>query len=625
MSLAILKDITHYYGGETVLEDVSLSLERDSRIGLVGENGSGKTTLFEIVAGRLTPSRGERIVARNAGIAYLTQDPDLDETLSLRKTVMEARPAHVQAMKELQRARTAAEEHTDSDTIAELERAEERFAAIGGYEYEDEVRMVVARLGLDKLDPERPVGEFSGGEQTRVQLARILLRDWNLLLLDEPTNHLDFSMIFWLERYLTGKNKPYVIVSHDRRFLDKTVTKIIEIDNRGLRFYTGNYSSYRSQVDQRNETQMKEYKRQQEFIRKTEDFIRRNMAGQKVLQAKSRLKTLEKLDVIEKPQEKKKRKIRIETDGRTGNDVFRLENASIGFPDKTLARNVNLEAFYQDRISIIGKNGCGKTTLLKTLISERPLLDGDLYVGSNLKIGYYDQLHIALDAEKTVMETIWALVPTEPQGYVKSWLARFGFFGDDLEKKVAVLSGGEKARLYLSRLIHERPNLLILDEPTNHLDLSTVESLEDALNEYDGAVIYVSHDLYFVKNTAQRYWYFHDQTIEETDLSPEQIFELELQKKKRTRKPQPRREREKRTNPIALEKLLKEIQDLEKRYESDAKTLHDLRLQFANPEVYADENRAKEIAAETQRLERELETRRDEIEELETRYLELSD
>jgi ATP-binding cassette, subfamily F, member 3 len=628
MSYIALSEVSHSYGGQALLEAVSLSLEANSRIGLVGRNGTGKTTLLEIIAGHVTPSSGVVHAARDRSIAYLTQEPDLGDNDTIHECVFSARPELIAAWEELEDAEDAISANPDEANLLRFEKAENDFQSLGGWEYEQEIRVVLVNLGLAHIDPKRRIAQCSGGEKTRVQLARILLSPFDVLLLDEPTNHLDFRMILWLETYLTGQSKPYLIISHDRHFLDRTVTKIVELRERRLTVYHGNYSFYLEEAERRIELQEKKFEQQQRLIRKTEDFIRKNMAGQKVKQAKSRIKMLDRMERIDKPREDKTFTWRIESSGRSGNDVFRIHNGRYGFGERILARDIDVEAFYLDRIGIVGENGCGKSTLLRIFAGEIGLTSGQFYRGASLRVGYYDQEHIRLNQGLTVLDTIWGLCRGEPQGVPMSYLARFGFTGDALLKTVEVLSGGETARLYIAKLIFEKPNLLLLDEPTNHLDLDTIETLEEALANYDGTVIFVSHDLYFIQNLAERIWYFSDYTLTDTDLTPEQIHAVALQKKRSAR---PREEqaavektRAKRINPQVLERMLAGISNKETEITGWETKIADWQEQYALPETYRDADKVRELQQSIRTGQDTVAELRVALETLETEYLEMS-
>ncbi|MCD4650951.1 MAG: ATP-binding cassette domain-containing protein, partial [Candidatus Cloacimonetes bacterium] len=367
MSIAALAGITHHFDKDNLFNHVSLTIERNSRFGLIGRNGTGKTTLFEMLAGNLKPVSGSVHVARGRKIAYLTQEPCLPEDKTLYEVVLSSRQDILQLTEDLRNARELVSHNPSPANLLKLGEAEHEFEFAGGYQAEQTLKYILLNLGLLETFWHRPVKSFSGGEKTRIQLAAILATDFDLLLLDEPTNHLDISMIIWLENFLLNSNRPYIIISHDRHFLDKTVTSILELRHGKLHSWGGNYSQYLAEYERRNELQEKEYKAQQKFINRTEDFIRRNMAGQKVAMAKSRLKMLNRMEKIDRVSREKDVKIRFSPASRSGNDVFRLEEVGFGFGDETLARKINLNVFLGDKIAIIGKNGCGKTTLLRIL------------------------------------------------------------------------------------------------------------------------------------------------------------------------------------------------------------------------------------------------------------------
>jgi ATP-binding cassette subfamily F protein 3 len=376
----------------------------------------------------------------------------------------------------------------------------------------------------------------------------------------------------------------------------------------------------------RKEQQLKAWQAQQKLIDKTEDFIRRNMAGQKTIQAQSRLKMLNKLEVIDAPQAEKSMRISFQTEGRSGNDVFRLEDVSFGYPGKILAEHVNLYAGYKDRIAILGQNGCGKTTLLSLLRQEKQPQQGKVIAGASMKIGYYEQFHDLLNPSLTARETIRQMMPLAPQGEVLGYLARFGFRGDDVEKQVSSLSGGERARLNLARLILEKPNVLLLDEPTNHLDLSMTDSLEEALNDFSGTILFVSHDRYFIKKIATKTWLFRNNTIIDTEQELEAIFAQGFTEKpvKKEKAPQIEKVKVKKVNPWNLEQILKEIE----RLQAEIETLHaekaDIEYRFTLPETYKDADLVRQYKDRLDAIDIEVANIQDKILAKEEEYLELS-
>jgi len=626
VSIIRLEDISHAYAGVDILDNINLVIDNNSRYGLIGPNGSGKTTLMKIITGEMSPSDGEVHRARGRQLAYLPQQPHLEQDKTLLDIIYEARKDLIVLKTQLMEAEHRLSIEHSEEAAHAMGNLQDKFNHAGGYTFDTEIKLVLTSLNFTEEVWKSPISQFSGGEQTRIHLAKILLQPYDLLLLDEPTNHLDIDMIFWLEKYLSNLEKPYVIISHDRYFLDKTAGTILELDNGHIERYSGNYSFYAVESALRKEQQLKAYQAQQKLIEKTEDFIRRNMAGQKTIQAQSRQKMLDRMEIIEAPQSATTFKIQFNSASRTGNDVFRLEDVTFGYPGKDLAQDVNLYAGYRDRIAILGRNGCGKTSLLNLLMEELKPSNGIIRIGANLKIGYYEQFHDLLNPELTARETIWQMIPNAPQGEVLGYLARFGFRNDDVEKKVASLSGGERARLNLARLIMEGPNVLLLDEPTNHLDLTMTTDLEQALLDYDGTILFVSHDRYFIRKIATKIWIFRNMTIEETLQDLESIFASGFNEKaeKKVKTNQPEKNRVKKINPWNLEQILKEIDKLhtEKQLLLDEKA--EIEFQFTQSDTYKEPETMKTLRTRLEEIEDEVAELQMRIEQKEDEYLELS-
>ncbi len=621
MSVAALNGVSHYFGDQCILQDVSFSIDRQKRIGFVGRNGSGKTTLLDIISGSLTPKEGIVNRMRDCRISYLSQTmkinselPMLDFVLSSHKRFNELS----QKIRELEH--TIGREHTES-RMKQLSRYQEEFLALDGYSLEYRAKMVLQQLAFPEETWQRVVNSFSGGEKTRIQLAAILLQPADLLLLDEPTNHLDLKMRAWLMKHLTELSIPCIIVSHDRHFLDGTTNLTLSIENRRIVSYGGSYSLFEKEYREKQSLLAKQYEAQQAWIAETEDFIRRNIAGQKTKQAKSRLKALDRIKRLEPVRHDKNIRLSFGTKNRSGNIVFAFEELEFGYPGKRLAGNINGNILYQDRVAILGDNGCGKTTFLQLLLGEKTPTGGHLQRGASLSIGYYDQLHLSLNDNLTVRETINNEHVTWNNQQTLSYLGKFGFIGDDLEKRVEILSGGEKARLYLSLLIARQPNVLIMDEPTNHLDIFLIESLEKALEEYEGTLIFVSHDRFFIENIAERYWVFQNETIVETKNWEELLLTTEekpaKEKKQKTAEPP----REKKVNPILLDLKLKEIDDLRNTISGKEDELHSLEMQFASKEVMRDASKVKLLRTQINALRKEIGKLREETDLLEEEYL----
>jgi len=621
------------FAGNYVLKGINCTLEHNSRIGLIGSNGSGKTTLIKLMLGIISPSEGKVLQAKKCRIAYLPQNPVLEKDILMGDYVKNARPDLLKLQKKIDEL-TLLLQSKHTETIEnELKVVLDKFQASGGDEFANSMKYVITSLGFSENDYAKPLCSFSGGEQTRLCLASILLMPYDLLILDEPTNHLDIAMISWLERYLNSSIAPFLLVSHDRTFLDNTITTVYQLENTQLSITKGNYSSFAEARAIELKTQERQFARQQKFINETEDFISKNIAGQKTNMAKSRLKMLSKMEIIQKPQQEKKIKLNIQTAGRSGNDVYTLKDVTFGIPEgPLLAKNVNLQVHYRDKVCIIGPNGCGKTTLLKILLEEREIFSGSLKIGASLEIGYYDQHQILLDEDLTVMDTLWQIVPSETRGYVLSYLARFGFTGLEVEKKVGVLSGGEKSRLLLCTLIHQNPNLLIMDEPTNHLDIAMSDSLLAALQSYQGTVIFVSHDRYFIRQLATKYWVFHNaleneaiySTISEMESNLEDALNLAFTIPEVPKVKTVMRERKKKINPWYLEQIHKQIELEQAAIAENHNQIEKMNSELALPSTYSNAMRAKELRQKIDLLINQIENSKKNIAELETQYLELS-
>ncbi|MCK4957699.1 MAG: ABC-F family ATP-binding cassette domain-containing protein [Candidatus Cloacimonetes bacterium] len=632
MSIVSLSGISHDFGVQTIFDNMSFSLEKNSKIGLVGKNGSGKSTLFNLITGKLQPEEGQVHRSKSAKIAYLTQEPELDDNLTLEQSVLESRADYVKLSKQLQEAENLLSQANTKENLAYYSNTREQFEAIDGYHFRTEMKLVLTGLNFPQTTWDRKILNFSGGEKTRIQLAKILLQPFDIILLDEPTNHLDIDMIYWLENYLANLGKPYMIISHDRLFLDKTVTKIAEIKGKSLEWYKGNYSFYLKERQERQILNEKLVIKQQRQIKKMEDQIKQyriwgRARDSEVMfkRAKELEKRLDKIDAIEVSKSDRKINLNFANTSRSGNDVFVFENMKFGFEDLTLAKEINLRINFQDRIAVLGKNGCGKTTLLKLMNGKLKPLSGIAKKGASLKIGYYDQMHLILDNSLTIQETIWQLAPLETRGYVLSYLARFGFTGDDVEKSVSILSGGEKARLYLAKLIHDNPNFLILDEPTNHLDINMISYLEAALAEFNGTIIFVSHDRYFIEKVSKQKWIFADGTINETEEKLEALFfKKKAKKQSKLKTSKPANDKKNKTNPFVLKKLHTEIENFENILNSKKESLTQSEAEFANPKTFKNQKLVIELTEKMKVLKAEISKLEESLDELETEYLELS-
>jgi len=633
MSLIKLTEVGLEFAGTYLFRSINCSLEHNSRIGMIGSNGCGKTTLLKVMLNLLEPGEGAVSKAGSLHIGYLPQQPDFDLASSAEAYVRSARPDLDSLWEYIIRLSSMLSTSPDHDLIKQLHRTEETYQQAGGYSFDTEMKLVMTGLRFMPDTWNRSMASFSGGERTRLALARILLSNCDLLLLDEPTNHLDIAMLKWLEDYLSRQDTPYLVISHDRTFLDKTVSTVWHLENGALAITKGNYSSWAAARQIQLLEQERRWKQQQKWLAETRDFIARNIAGQKTKQAQGRLKLLNRTRLLQRPQDKQQIQLHLADSVRSGNDIYRLEELSFGIGKTFLASGVNLYCGYRDRVCLLGQNGSGKTSFLKLLLGDILPVKGKLKVGSNLIIGYYDQYHNELNESLTVYETLREVVPGATEGYVLSWLARFGFRGDDTGKYVSILSGGEKSRLYLMLLIHLCPNLLLLDEPTNHLDMDMMDGLLSALQEYDGTVIFVSHDRFFIQSLTKKYWVFHKHgfegnsfpTISELDKPFDELITMAYsapeEEKTKSAKVINRR---KKKNPWVLEQLQADIEQHHQRQNALELALQEIQSKLSASETYADISIMRKLREDMTATEAELHHNKTTIDRLETQYLELS-
>ena len=520
MSLITLENVTKRYGPDLILADVSLRVSRGDRIALIGPNGCGKSTLLKVLVGQEEVPEGSIHRAQSCKFGYLSQEPHLDESNSLYAAMLDAN-AEIQAMGEELSSLEAqmAENPDDASLLTRYDELMERYQDAGGYGYESEVREVLAGLGFARGDFERPIAQLSGGQKARAALAKLLLSRPDLLLLDEPTNHLDMDALGWLEAYLARWEGGFILASHDRYAIDALATKIWELEFGRLSEYPGNYTKYRELKRERVERQQKLYEEQQAFIQKTEEFIRRNFASGRTLenQAKSKRKMLDKLERVEPPKTHKSLHMRLPLSRKSGREVLKTPGLTVGFPaeddsgtDTELARVPETKVWQGERVAIIGPNGCGKTTLLRALTGELAPLAGSFEWGHNVDVAYFRQSHWdQLRSDHTVLD---ALMEGKRQriSEARDFLGKFLFSDDDVYKRLEQLSGGERSRVALARLAQLEGNTLLLDEPTNHLDIASREALQEALINYEGTILFVSHDRYLIQALATQIWEIRD-------------------------------------------------------------------------------------------------------------------
>lgn len=511
MILLQTNQVARHFGADVLFQNIHLEISTGARIALVGRNGAGKSTLLKIIAGLEAPDEGAITKNKTATLGYLAQDTGLssNETVwnEMLKAFAEVRKME-QRMRELEIAISEGVPETPAydSFLKEYDRLQHEFSDKNGYGYENEIRSVLHGFKFDPSFYEQTIDTLSGGQRTRLALARMLLQHPDILILDEPTNHLDIETLSWLENYLQGYTGALLIVSHDRYFLDKVVTEVYELSRQKMRHYKGNYSKYLDLKAEQLASDWKAYEKQQTEIHKLEDFVARNLVrASTTKRAQSRRKALEKMDRLDRPQgDEKQAHFLFHAEKPSGNVVLQVEDAAIGYDGEVLSEPINLDVRRQEAIALVGPNGIGKSTLLKSIIHQLPFIRGNQHLGTNVTIGYYDQGQADLHTNKTILAELWDEHPTLPEKEIRSALGAFLFSGEDVEKTIPLLSGGEKARVALAKLAMNQENFLILDEPTNHLDIDNKEVLENALIDYDGTLLFVSHDRYFINRIATK-------------------------------------------------------------------------------------------------------------------------
>ncbi|MFB5284694.1 ABC-F family ATP-binding cassette domain-containing protein [Peribacillus sp. Hz7] len=513
MILLQVNQVSKYYGAELILSNMKLEVQHKDRIALVGRNGAGKSTLLKIIAGQLSYDGGEIIQPKGVTIGYMAQDTGLESELSIwdeMLTVFNHLISQEQTLRQLEEKMANPDifsnEAVYQKVLSEYDALQVQFKESGGYQYEADIRSVLHGLQFGSFDPSTPISTLSGGQKTRLALGKLLLTKPDILILDEPTNHLDIETLSWLEQYLQGYQGAVLIVSHDRYFLDKVVNQVYEISRHSMKKYHGNYSSYLIRKAEDFERDMKQFEKQQEEIEKLRDFVQRNITrASTTKRAQSRRKQLEKMEILDRPQgDQKSASFSFQIEKQSGNEVLQLNELAIGYQNEKVAQHINVRITKGESIALVGPNGVGKSTLLKTIIDKMPALSGDIHFGTNVQISYYDQEQANLVSNKRVLNELWDEHPLKPEKEIRTVLGNFLFSGDDVLKTVSTLSGGEKARLALAKMMMEKGNFLILDEPTNHLDLDSKLVLENALIDYPGTLLFVSHDRYFINRIATK-------------------------------------------------------------------------------------------------------------------------
>ena len=499
--------IERSFAGEVLFDNINLQVDERDRIALVGKNGAGKSTFLKILVGEEEPTSGEINKKKDISLSYLAQDSRFESENTIYDEMLHVFDELRRTEKQLRQMELEMGEKSGEDLdklMSDYDRLSENFRQEGGFTYEADIRAILNGFKFDESMWQMKIAELSGGQNTRLALAKMLLEKPNLLVLDEPTNHLDIETIAWLENYLVNYSGALIIVSHDRYFLDKVATITLDLTNHSLDRYVGNYSRFVELKEQKLATEVKNYEKQQKEIAALEDFVNRNLVrASTTKRAQSRRKQLEKMERLDKPEAgKKAANMTFQSEKTSGNVVLTVEDAAIGYDGEVLSEPINLDLRKMNAVAIVGPNGIGKSTFIKSIVDQIPFIKGEKRFGANVEVGYYDQTQSKLTASNTVLDELWNDFKLTPEVEIRNRLGAFLFSGDDVKKSVGMLSGGEKARLLLAKLSMENNNFLILDEPTNHLDIDSKEVLENALIDFDGTLLFVSHDRYFINRVA---------------------------------------------------------------------------------------------------------------------------
>lgn len=611
MALVQLTNIEKVLGARTLFENLNFTVNAGERIGFIGDNGAGKSTLFKMITGQLTPDVGDMAIANSTKVGLLAQDPVLDANNTV---VDEAELAFAQLHDLAHRLRDLEHEmaHVTGDELAKVleqyQTVQHDFDLGGGYVWHHKLEATLLGVGLDEKIWEQPISTLSGGQRSRLALAKVLIAEPDVLLLDEPTNHLDLAAIEWLENYLLDFHGAAVIISHDRYLLDRLATRIVWLTQRHLNSYPGNYTNFVAQKELHELTQQRAFKEQQEDIAKQQEYIRRFKAGQRARQAKGREKRLDRLmesdQLVRDIELQKQIHLSLTTDQRAGDRVLTVRHLTKGFSDKPLWSDLGFTIQRGERIGILGPNGSGKTTLLKTLLGQVDADAGEVKWGANLNLGYYDQRLGDLDPDSTVFEEVSADRPAKPQE-VRNILGALLFRGDDIDKSISLLSGGERARVRLTQLLLDKPNVLLLDEPTNHLDVASSQALEETLKLFPGTILCVSHDRYFLDKTVNRLLILQPPGIvdfegnysawtvkQHTKAVPEVV------KAKPKQAAQSKPQTKKTNNPLSRFN----VEELESQIATTESAISDLQVKLADPAIFRDAEKARSTQAEYDRL-----------------------
>lgn len=620
MIIAQAKNLEQHFGINQIFNDVDFSISDNARIGLVGPNGAGKTTLLKIMTGQQEPSGGNFTINKDIIVGYIAQENGLNENNSIWEEMLTVFASLVDKSHKIEQLQIdISNDPENQDLLKQYDQLSYSFEQAGGFTYPAEIKSVLNGFKFFKDSWHKKISTLSGGEKTRLAFVKLLLKKPPLLLLDEPTNHLDLDTLEWLEGFLKNYKGAILTVSHDQYFLDNLTNEIFELNFGKLTTFKGNYTQYVQERELINRQQEAAFEKQQEQIKRDEEFIQKNIVRESTTKrAQSRQKRLDKIERITLPQHKQKVRINFNAERQSGKEVLILKDVTIGYPDKIMVKNINFQVNKGDRIAIIGPNGIGKSTLLKTLMHKLEPKTGTIKYGAGLDIGYYDQELQSLDFKQTVLDTIWNRHKTMPESEVRSILASFLFNAKDIEKTVAQLSGGQRARLTLTVLSMEKDNFLLMDEPTNHLDIEAKEVLEQALDNYDGTLLFVSHDRYFINELANKiivinngtaklyngnYHYYLDELTKQNAIEAskqEEIIANEDNSGKLSYAEQKERNSQKR-------KLERDVQNAEKKIAELEEKEKDIQLKMADPIISASFEKLGPLQEELSRIQSELE------------------
>ena len=630
MILLQAQSITKNFGTKKLFSNVSFEVQDNSRIGLVGRNGVGKSTLLKIISDQESYNSGNIALKKDTNIGYLAQDSGLNsdnKIFSEMEQVFEYLKVQEKKMHDLEEKLANPDTEDYDGILKQYDQLQNKFRQENGYGYQSEIRSVLKGFGFDEDVWQSEISTLSGGERSRLAMAKMLLEHHDILLLDEPTNHLDINTVEWLEGYLKNYRGALVIVSHDQYFLDKVVTQIVEINQHSSTHYSGNYTFYLQEKKKNQDVAWKHYEEQQAEIKKTEEYIQKNIVRASTTKmAQSRRRRLEKMDVLDRPgSDQGSVHFSFDLDKESGNDVLLVKDAAIGYEGQIMSEPINLDVKKGERVGIIGPNGIGKSTFLKSILGKIPMIKGTSQFGANVQVGYYDQNLKNLDPKKDVLHEIWDLYPRLDEQVIRNTLGSFLFSGDDVLKPVAGLSGGEKARLTLTKLSMEHDNFLVMDEPTNHLDIDSKEVLEDALSNFAGTVLFVSHDRYLLNTLADRivdigtqgskiylgdYDYYVEKTtdnpVEEVEkTSTTSVKKVEYQQSKEQQK----QERKIRRQVEELEKQLADLENKNTAIQSEMTKDENLTsyTKLADLQKELDENKAQQDKIEEEWTEKSIE------------------